>query len=844
MKLKAFLLSLTLLFSFSLFAQLQIEDPVNLSDEYGPSRDHAMTNSDGKYYLVWDQWGDLMFRKSDNAGQSWGGKITLYTGLDYGANYPVIAAANGNVFVFYYRNTGSKSQIFMVKSTNDGQSFGNEIQVSNAINGAQVPQIAIAGDTLVLAYEDRDSNYDSQIFVMTSTDAGQNWSEAINVSNTTSGARWCNIALQNDKIFALWNDQTGPDYDDLDLFFSKSADFGQNWSSPQNLSNNQAYNARLQTKVLHNNIYTLSSSKIDGLQTDIILFHSDDLGDTWQTPFNLSDNSGPSERPFLWVTGENPGQHRIYTVWSDGSLSGNDKAYLKYSVDNGQNWSDMLPFSQNTEDASWPQIMGFHDLGTDKLFMSYFRPLDGTFDYEIYGVRATNLLAENITLSITLTDLHQNPLSDAAIILNGISYNTDDNGQLSLETMPGTYNLQVLASGFISYYQNGLELTVDTDLDIALEALLFPPLNLTGQETGTAVQLQWEAPASDGEWLHWDDGANSDAVGGENISMFDAAIRFTPADLQAYDGQFLSRIAAYFVDTDAQFSMRVWQGGSIGYAGQLLVDQAVAAPVANAWNEIVLDNPVQIDAAQELWVGYRVINSGGNYPAGTDNGPAIAFKGDMLLYGSDWVSMSDYFGWDINWNIQALIVNEGGEGQSPLKHTSSLPVNAGNPQKIKNQYASGTHRFAFDGFKIYRNENLIAETDAEILSFTDETPELNNTYFVTAFRDIYESKPSNEINVVITSLNSQHQNTSYRLAPNPAQQVAWLSFELQKADNVLLEISNPQGQIIKSENYSLPAGSHKISLSRAGMQLNGKDALLIIRLTGGHHQFNTKLLFK
>lgn len=833
-----------LFLSLSVKAQLQFEDPVNLSDEYGPSRDHAMTNINEKYYLVWDQWGDLMFRKSTDAGLSWGGKITLYSSLDYGASYPVIAADNGNVFVFYYRNTTGKSQIFMLKSTNDGQSFGNEIQVSNAISGAQVPQIAIAGDTLVLAYEDRDSNYDYQIYVMTSTDAGENWSAPVNVSNTAGGARWCNIALQNDKIFTLWNDQTGPDYDDLDVFFSKSTDFGQNWSSPQNLSNNQAYNARLQTKVIDNTVYTLSSSKIDGLQTDIILFRSDDLGDTWQTPYNLSDNNGASERPFLWVTGENPNQYRIYAVWSDGSLSGNDKAYLKYSIDDGQNWSEMLPFSQNTEDASWPQIMGFDDLGTDKLFMSYFRPLDGTFDYEIYGVRAFNLLEANIMLNGQITDLQDNGLSNATLVLNGNDYLTDESGYFSMELMPGTYNLQAHAQDFISYYENGLELTSDTEITIPLEALLFPPLNLIGQESGTMVELSWDAPASEGEWLHWDDGTNSDAVGGENISMFDAAIRFTPADLQAYDGQFVSHVAAFFAAVDAEFSVRIWQGGSQTYAGNLLIDQPIPNPLAGEWNEIELDNPVQIDADQELWIGYRVNNTGGGYPAGTDNGPAIPFKGDMLLYGPDWVSMSDNFGWDINWNIQAMVVAEGGEGQTLQKLADNLPVYSGDPQKTKNIYSPKSSRFNFDGFKIYRNENLIGETDSEILSFTDENPELSNIYFVTSYRDLYESKPSNEVNVILTSLPEKHKTLALHLIPNPALESVSLQFELQQADHLQLEISNSPGQLLKTASYNLEAGKHSIILNRSDIGIYGNNNLVLIRLHGAHHRFVSKLLFK
>ncbi|MBG0782391.1 MAG: exo-alpha-sialidase [Bacteroidales bacterium] len=831
-----------LFFSFTVQAQIQFEDPVNISDEYGPSRNHSMTNQSEKYYLVWDQWGDLMYRKSTNAGVSWGGKITLYTGLDYSANYPVIAAGNGNVFVFYYRNTSNNSEIFMLKSTNDGQSFGGEIQITNAISGAQIPQIAIAGDTLVLAYEDRDINYDYQVFVMTSTDAGQNWSAPVNVSNTNSGAHWCNVALQGNKIFTLWNDQTGPDYDDLDLFFSKSTDFGLNWTSPQNISNNQAYNARLQTKVIDNSIYTLSSSKIDELQTDIILFRSDDLGDTWQTPFNLSDNSGPSERPSLWITGDSPDQRRIYTVWSDGSYSENDKAYLKYSVNNGQNWSDMLPFSQNTEDASWPQIMGYHDLGTDKLFMSYFRPLDGTFIYEIYGVRAFNLLEENIMLNGQITDLQENGLSNATLVLNGINYPTDESGYFSMELMPGTYNLQAHAQDFISYYENGLELTSDTDITIPLEALLFPPLNLSGQATGTTVELNWDAPASQGEWLHWDDGTNSDAVGGENISMFDAAIRFIPADLQAYNGQFISRVAVFFAAVDADFSIRVWQGGSQTYAGNLLIDQPVTNPVAGEWNEIELSNPVQIDADQELWVGYRVINTGGGYPAGTDNGPAIPFKGDMLLYGSDWVSMSDNFGWDINWNIHALVVNNGGEGQTLQKLVDKLPDYSGDPQKIKTSFTTKSSRFNFDGFKIYRNESLIGETNSDELSFTDENPEMSNTYFATSFRDSYESIPSNEVDVVITKLDEQNTKSPLLISPNPAKEDFSLQFKLNRSDVLELQLFDKTGKMLSRKSFPLDAGNHSIRLSRSRLGISNKYDVIMIRLNGAYHQFSNKLL--
>jgi hypothetical protein len=840
-----------LLFFFMAFgfltatAQMQFFPPENISDEYGPSQDHAMYNIGDDFYLVWDQWGDLMFRKSTDGGLSWGNKLTIYSGLDYGANYPVIAASNGNVYVFYYRNTSSKSQIFMLSSNNDGQSFGNEIQITDAIQNAQIPQIAVSGDTLVLAYEDRNSFSDYQIWVMKSIDGGQTWSAAQQISSTTEGAHWCNIAMKGDQLFAFWNDQTGDTYDNLDLFFSKSEDFGQNWSTPENLSNNQAYNARLKTKVVDNSIYTIVSSKIDGLQTDAMLYRSADLGENWEPAINLSNNSGGSERPDIFVLRDDAANHRIYAVWSDGSYTENDKAYMKYSVDNGASWSDMLPFSQDTEDASWPQINGYRDGATDQLFMTYFRPHDGTFDYQVWGVRAENELEENISFSGQVTDTYQYGIANATLTLNGNVFYTDDAGTFNIELIPGTYNLSVTADGFIGYQDASLELFEDTALNMALEALLFPPLHLTGEVVDQSVLLQWDAPASEGEWMYWDNGENSDAVGGENIDMFDAAIRFTTNDLQNYDGFYLTKIVAFFGDVDATFQMRVWTGGNQYFAGNLVTDQLVTDPVANEWNTIELENPVLVDATQELWMGYRIINTGNGYPAGTDNGPAVPFKGDMILYGSDWLSMSDYFGWNINWNIRGFLVEAPGERQETQTLDNSIPQNSGLPEKISLENQGKTFRWNYTHFNVWRNFMLLAEVPADELGFLDEQPMNENTYVVTTARDMYESPPSNEVTIELVGVDDNQQlKQAVRFYPNPIKASVQLQFNSKVSDELIMEISDQQGRLLHKQTIDAKAGNNTVLLHRHDLQLNNFKGIIIIKLQGKHLQSSTKLILE
>ena len=837
----------TFLFAFSLISvsgQVEFTPPVNLSNEYGPSKEQAMVNIGENYYLVWNQWGDIMFRKSTNAGMTWSNKITLYTGIDYGANYPVIAAANGNVYVFYHRNSSSKSQVFMVKSTNDGQSFAGEVQITQANQGAQVAQVAIAGDTLVLAYEDRNSNSDYQIYFMTSINSGQTWSTAQSISNTTEGARWCNIALKNDQIFAFWNDQTGSSYNDLDVFFSKSTNFGQTWSVPQNLSNNKAYNARLRTKVIDNSIYIVVSAKMDGLQTDIMLYRSHNLGDNWEPGINLSNNSGGSERPDVWVDADNPASHRIYAVWSDGSYTENDRAYLKYSVDHGVTWSEMLPFSPVTEDASWPQIMGYSQEDTDQMYMTFFRPHDGTFNFEIWGVKAWNQLEENISFSGSVKNAFDDGIANARMTLNGTSYYTGSDGSFDMQLIPGTYSLVIDAEGFISFSQPNLVLNEDINEDYTLEALLFPPLNLMGEVIGQTVSLTWDAPATEGIWLHWDDGENTDAVGGENIEMFDAAIRFTPTDLQLYNGKFLTRVSAFFASADADFYVRVWQGGNQNYAGNLMVNQPVENPVPNEWNTIELANPVQIDAGRELWIGYRVINTNGAYPAGTDNGPAIPFKGDMILYGSDWLSMSDYFGWNVNWNIQGFVVENGRESALLSSFDDSPVQNSGLPAKVGNSGGQNKQFRDFTHFNVYRNQNLLGEVPSNELNFMDEMPLEENMYFVTSARGLFESVASNEVNISFVGIRKVEENQGkLHISPNPVKETLMLNFELNARDKMLLEIIGAKGEVLYSSSHTFGPGIYNLRINRNELSPGGFSGIALVRLKGNLHTFNTKVLF-
>ncbi len=69
-------------------------------------------------------------------------------------------------------------------------------------------------------------------------------------------------------MYVTYNEQTGEEYDHLDIFFTKSTDGGENWTAAENISNNQDYNARFSTKVM-GNIYKNDAylASVPSLQT-------------------------------------------------------------------------------------------------------------------------------------------------------------------------------------------------------------------------------------------------------------------------------------------------------------------------------------------------------------------------------------------------------------------------------------------------------------------------------------------------------------------------------------------------------------------------------------------------
>lgn len=80
---------------------------------------------------------------------------------------------------------------------------------------------------------------------------------------------------------------------------------------------------------------------------------------------------------------------------------------------------------------------------------------------------------------------------------------------------------------------------------------------------------------------------------------------------------------------------------------------------------------------------------------------------------------------------------------------------------------------------------------------------------------------------------------SVKVAPNPATTAAVLYITTTKAENISIQISSVNGQIVSTKSMSMPKGNHTLLLNNLDMRARGN---YIIKITTSDGIFYQKLL--
>ncbi|OQY29974.1 MAG: hypothetical protein B6244_01565 [Candidatus Cloacimonetes bacterium 4572_55] len=378
--------------------------------------------------------------------------------------------------------------------------------------------------------------------------------------------------------------------------------------------------------------------------------------------------------------------------------------------------------------------------------------------------------------------------------------------------------------------------------DVVVEAFTaidaFPPCNLQGTyDSGNeVVDLVWEEPCAGpaDPWLHWDDGANNDAIGLTNGGTFTVAARFDGSDMEPYVGHDLTEMKVWANVPTVEYLIKVWEGGSNGNPGTEIYNAQLTDIEDGDWTTHVFNSPITIQDGNEYWMGYQVTHAAGEFVAGCDVGPMVSNKGGWISTdGVAWDQIAA-LGLDVNWNIQGHVPSVATAFNrwvvsDEIIDTPNLDIDL--------SVAPGNHvrdtRDLPEYYLVYRSftpgnyaDSYAQIDDPTALNWTDENiivpPSGSLTYYyvmTAVYENDFESEVSNETFVEVFTEGVEDPDVDSKVSfnvnqnyPNPIASHTTISYSIPETAPVSVAIYNATGQHVRSlVNKQQTSGDYEVS---------------------------------
>ena len=234
-----------------------------------------------------------------------------------------------------------------------------------------------------------------------------------------------------------------------------------------------------------------------------------------------------------------------------------------------------------------------------------------------------------------------------------------------------------------------------------------------------SVKLSWKEPGGLPDNYICHSGEPVKPIGYPQAGQFrmTIAVRWSAKELQemGLDGAKLTKLALVPWSQKASYYPRVYVGGDGKKAGNEQYVNSVKHGTEldlQQWNTIEFQNPVTIDANQELWIGYQVLFTGPDDIIGCDDGPEIPGI-NMITDGVNWYTASEF---DPEYKTNFCIGGcfETADGNKIIKRSKK-----------------GTE-WTYD---VYRGDKFLTNTDKTTFEESG-LPEADYTYSVTAIHPV------------------------------------------------------------------------------------------------------------
>ena len=335
---------------------------INLSNNPGFSEHPQIAASGNNVYVVWidnspigssdAENKKILLRKSVDNGDTFGEASILSNNHSVDSINQEIAATGTNVYVVWqntplvkaedadltsggdnvipYNNAYNNSNInhekygsiMFTSSENNGERFINpKVLSSDAYKS--YPKVGAHGDSVYVVWNvgiiNKTSDGNGQngsgpngVFFTKSSDNGINFSDALKLNAYWESVGESQVATNGKNVYVVWGgnpDEKIPGH----LYYTRSADNGSTFSSPQSLTDKNTLNVEVAAE--SNNAYIAWQGVLPDGNEEIFIKESSDAGDTFTTiNENISRNKGISECTSIAISQDSK---VVYLAWED-----------------------------------------------------------------------------------------------------------------------------------------------------------------------------------------------------------------------------------------------------------------------------------------------------------------------------------------------------------------------------------------------------------------------------------------------------------------------------------------------------------------------------------------------
>ncbi|MBI4295413.1 MAG: hypothetical protein HY669_04520 [Chloroflexi bacterium] len=271
-----------------------------------------------------------------------------------------------NVHLVYYDDTLINNDIMYRVNTGNG-AWSPETNASHNEGESFGPKLLASPEgNLYLVWQDDEFSFSYQV-LLSSKAPEADWEDPVIVSLTEFDSLLSTIARDSDGAFhVVWTDITPGNWE---ILYSSSLD-GKNWSTPENISNNEGLSSNPSLTIDTEDTLHLAWEDDTGGNSDILYTYKR-KGDDWSDSENVSRNTGSSTNPRIL----SDAQGNLHLAWNDDTPGNWDIYYA--SRPRGGLWSKAENVSR-TKGASGFPALALDSKGT--LHLAWHDDTPGNFE--------------------------------------------------------------------------------------------------------------------------------------------------------------------------------------------------------------------------------------------------------------------------------------------------------------------------------------------------------------------------------------------------------------------------------------------------------------------------------